>query len=210
MADAIIVNGNLYIGMQQLTASYSSAENASKVAVFDVTTDTEVGSAIPLTGHNLETLVLENNTLYAVSRGDHGNTDFGAIDVINTQDNTVSTLIDGNSTTFQDKGLGHIVDLTIHDNNAYILGSTVYQTASLFTFDLTNAALGDKVARFSDQNITAIEEGPKGNLWVLSAVSSEPGVYKLDPSNATVMTKPDNQEAFIPTTLNPKSIVFVK
>lgn len=218
MSDAVIVNGKLYIAMQRLRTGatkegkYGPSDvrdytNESKVAVFNINNNQEIGSAIILTGHNVQSLVVEGDNIYAVSRGDYGS-DFGAIDVIDSNTNTITASFDGAQQSAQDQGLGHIVGLTVHNNNAYILGSPSYKNASLFNFDITANTLGSKIDFLAASNITNIAEGPEGFLWLLSAKDDNPGVYKLAADTAQPVKNANGGKAFIATELNPTTIVF--
>lgn len=222
MSDAISVDGKLYIAMQRLRNGQSKQgqygeydvrnyANDSIVAVFDVSTDTEIDTSpsdsenlngIILNGHNVQSLAYQGNTLYAASRGNYYD-DFGTLDAINLTNYEVSTVISG------DENQGAISDVTITtDGNVFVMfDKSGYDDNGEYTY-LHNVAKLDgssiESSIFTSYiHLTDIEADPNGFLWISSAVSSYPGILKIDPNNYA-------RNLFLTTTLNPSKIVFAK
>ena len=211
MADALLIDDKLYIGMSQLTASWGY-ENPSKVAVIDIKTDKESAQAITLKGNNLITMVQDGDSIYVANRGNGGysGVNFGTLEKINTNDNSVEMILNANNDALQkeDNPLGHIVDVTVHDDAAYLLTYTAWQSARLHSIDVENKSIIKNLDFLKGKNISGIEKGPEDYLWVLSGDTAKPGVYKLNPKDASIAKKSNGEDAFIPTLLPAINIVF--
>ncbi len=223
MSDALIVNGKLYIAMQRLRNGATgegqygpydirSYTNDSLVAVFDITTDVELEAspidenykAITLSGHNVQSLNVLNDNIYAASQGDYFQ-DFGLLEVINTTDYSVNTLIQGT------EEIGAIKDASVvsatlgyvlTDLSGYV-GDVWTPKNKLFPFNPSTGQMDIVMSDFDTIFLTDIEVGPNGYLWVLSSVSSNPGVYKVDSTGS-------DENLFLETNLNPSKITFKK
>ena len=212
MSDAIISNNKLFVAMQRIGSSYNFS-NDSKVAVFNIETDQEIDTspsdtenekAITLNGHNVSSLTTQGSIIYTASRGNYSN-DYGILESINIDNYQLETVIEGSET------LGHITNSAVisaqkiyvlSDYSASINGTYTYQY-NLFEFDSINNSIVTHLSEFTGTNISDIELGPEGNLWIASAENENPGVYKIDVANNTKI-------AFIETILNPTKIVFAK
>ncbi len=223
MSDAVVVNGKLYIAMQRLRngstkeglygpSDVRSYTNSSLVAVFNTDTNEELEAspsdinfkAITLSGHNVQSLNVFNDSIYAATQGDYAS-DFGLLEVIDTTDYSVSTLIEGSSE------FGAIKDTTVVSaTQGYVLTDRSGKVNDVWTsmhklypFNPTSGQVDDVMSDFDNIHLTDIEAGPDGYLWVLSAVSSNPGVYKVDTAGTEV-------NLFLETNLNPSKITFKK
>lgn len=225
MSDAVIANNKLFIAMQRIRTGATAQgtygpydvrdyTNDSKVAVFDIKTDKEIGEAITLQNHNVSGLQVKGDLIFANSRGDYFQ-DFGGLDIINSKSNTLTSSFNASDEKWQDLGLGFLVDLAISGDRAYILGDKsktidgIYTYLNtIFKFDLSSNEILEKVEFLKDSNIPNIETGPQGNLWVSSAKSDNPGVYKLDFETLEIKKNANDEDAFIATELNPDRIIF--
>ncbi len=221
MKDAALVNGKLFVAMQRLrngsqSGGYDNRDytNFSMVAVFDIETDIELDASpnddsfkgITLAGHNVQTLNAFGDKVYVSSRGDYGQ-DYGLLEVIATSDYSVTTLKQGTDE------LGHIVDAAIISaTEGFILGDLsgypvpgVYENYTykhkIYPFNPSTGQVEEAMTDFENIHLSDIEAGPDGYLWVLSAVDSNPGVYKVDITGVE-----DN--IFLETNLNPVKIAF--
>ncbi|MFT6153274.1 MAG: hypothetical protein ACJA0E_001058 [Bermanella sp.] len=212
MSDAVIANGKLFIAMQRIGSSYNFS-NDSKIAVFDVLTDTEIetspanaadGKAITIQGHNVQALSSFNNTVFVASRGDYA-ADYGLLESINTSDFSLQTIISGS------EEIGHIENVeAISSDRIYILSDFSGSIAGTYTYQLNihdvnviTKSITAELTSYKGTHISDIEMGPEGNLWIASSVSSNPGVYKID-------TNTNTEIAFIETNQNPTKVVFKK
>lgn len=221
MSDAILIDGKLYIAMQRLRNGQSADgqygpydvrdyTNDSIIAIFDVATDTEIDTTpsvlddlkgIVLNGHNVQSLAYEDNTLYAANRGNYFN-DFGSLDAINLTSFEVTTLFSGT------EEIGAISDVAVTtDRDLFILLDKSGYVNDEYTYlhNVAQLASGniDSTVFVSYAHLTDIAADKNGFLWIASAVSSYPGVLKIDPDNYS-------RNLFLPTTLNPSKIVFSK
>ena len=223
MSDAVIVNGKLYIAMQRLRNGATgegqygpydvrSYSNDSLVAVFDTETDIELEAspndtnfkAITLTGHNIQSLNVFGNNIYAATQGDYY-IDFGLLEIINTTDYSVSTLIQGTSEIGAIKDAAVVsasLGYVLTDLSGYV-GDVWTPKHKLYPFNPTTGQMDSVMSDFDNIYLTDIEAGPNGYLWVLSAVSSNPGVYKVN-------TAGSEANLFLETNLNPSKITFKK
>lgn len=221
MSDAILIEGKLYIAMQRLRNGQSGEgqygpydvrdyTNDSIIAVFDVATDTEIDTTptvlddlkgIILAGHNVQSLAVDDNTLYAASRGNYYD-DFGSLESIDLETYELTTVFSGTDS------IGAISDVAITtdgdlflllDKSGYVNDEYTYQhnVAKIVSGSIDSSIFVSYV------HLTDIEADNNGFLWIASAVSSYPGVLKIDPDNYS-------RNLFLSTTLNPSKIVFSK
>lgn len=212
MSDAVISNGKLFIAMQRLRngktgeGSYGPYDirdytNDSIVAIFDIETDNELDSVV-LSGHNVQSLTVSSNSVYAASFGDY-DSDYGELESINTTDYSLTTIFSGNSS------IGSIKDVAvISDTEGYVLTDQSQRIANVYTYFLNVMAfnpstneLGNVVNDFSGRHLSDIEVGPDNYLWVASSEDRNPGVYKVDPAGV-------EEDLFLGTNLNATKIVF--
>ena len=210
MTDAIISNGQLYIAMQRLGGGYNYA-NDSKIAIYNTETDLEIDTtpkdtndekAITLVGKNVQSITSKGNSIFIASRGNYGD-DYGVLETINTSNYSLTTLLSGSSE------IGHITDVAaISNGHIYIVGDYSGVIENVYTyqqrvmdFDVATKTITATIEKLTGTHISDIETGPEGNLWIASSISSNPGVYKFDPSTNTEI-------AFIETNLNPNKIIF--
>ncbi len=218
MIDAVITDGKLYIAMQRLRNGAEASwggdaydyTNDSMIAVFDITTDLELEASpsnttfkgITLQGRNIHSLNVFENTIYASSKGNYFD-DFGLLESINTNTFEVNTVFAGSSE------LGAIADSAIISaTQGYILTDLSKTIDDVYTYqhkvlpiNLSTGQVDGALAGFDNIHLTDIEVGPNNYLWILSAVNSNPGVYKLDVTN-------NEEHVFLKTNLNPHKIAF--
>jgi hypothetical protein len=221
MKDAIVVDGKLFIAMQRLRngSQFNGFDNydytnSSMVAVFNIENDIEIDASpnndnfkgITLTGRNVQTLSVFGNKIYTASRGNYSQ-DYGLLEAINISDYSVTPLVQGTAE------LGHIADTTILSaTKGFILGDLsgypipgVYENYTykhnIYPFNPSTGQIDAAMTDFNNTHLTDIEIGPDNYLWVLSAVNSKPGVYKVDTTGVE-----DN--IFLQTNLNPINIAF--
>ncbi|WP_396587296.1 hypothetical protein [Bermanella sp. R86510] len=131
--DAVVLNNTLYILMQRQNQSFTA--QTAYLAVFDIsdplspveedTNSSQNGlKGIPLNNKNPSALDVLGNQIFVANRGDFS-TNQGGLDVVNTTNGSVTTIIDGNTfpdlnTTNSESGnaqLYHITDVSIVDQN---------------------------------------------------------------------------------------------
>lgn len=218
MSSAVLHDEKLYVAMQRLRngsvgeSGYPNYvyTNQSKVAVIDINTDLEVDTtpndssnekAITLEGTNVQTLSLNGDLIYVASRGDYG-TEYGTLEVIDTFDYSLTTLVDGDSVS------GHIQDVVAIDSNkVYFTVNFSYFDADfefvsnygLYKYDGSDAQV--VIAGSDSQEFPDIEKDSSGNLWLANGDATNPGVYRYD-------TTTDASNLFLATELTPRKIVF--
>lgn len=214
MAVGTIIGDRLYVGLQRLHNGSSFVyTEPSLVAVFDINSDQEIDStpeqvndfnAVVLNGVNIQSIFAYDGTIYTASRGDYGN-NFGYLESLNTETFETEIVVNGSSS------VGHIVDSVVMSNTlGFVLTDSSRYVDNVWTSKNTlytfNPSLHDSttaISQFSNTPIKGIELGPEGYLWVLSAKSSNPGLYKVNPTDTS-------KYSFMETTLNPDKLAFRK
>jgi len=197
MENGIIVGHYLLITMQRLTGYIPS--NISYVAVFDITTDTEVDTGYPGDGDKKGIpLVVRNpfsDIVYAASEdavyvqgygsfGYSGEDMYtGGIEKINLSDfSTEVVLDDGDETTHP---YGNIAALAVVDaTTAYFIGAQDYMTQNLYRLNpSTGVVTQSSIANLSGIQLSGLKLDPKGRLWVGDV--SNASMHIIDPSTDT-------------------------
>lgn len=218
MSDAILHDGKLFIAMQRLKngSADRSYENGSKIAVYDISNDTEIDTtpsnindemAITLVGANVSNMSLLGDSIYIASRGNYTSTGefalFGALEILNTTNYSLQTLVLGSEEQ------GHISDV------AAIADGSIYFTADFSgmvndewvsktgLYNFTGSSVTNLIDESYNLELPDIEKDNFGNLWVASANPSNPGIYRFDILN-------EEANLFMPTLLVPRKIVFRK
>jgi hypothetical protein len=208
MSDGTIHNGKLYITLQRLASDFSPS-NTSCVAVFDVSSNTELdtgqGSSacnnkgIPLNNRNPSEILYQNNVgLLVQNTGDYApDYTISGIDKIDPSAYSVSTLVQANS------GTGLITNIAVaNENKGYFLGYDSFGSLDLRSFDPSSGNVDSGVvAGLSGVDLRDLAMGPDGRLWVGDARTGNPGLRLLDPGS-------DSELDFVGTDLLPKSITF--
>lgn len=186
MIDAVISNGQLFIALQRLDSNFS-ASNTSYVAVFDVSTDTEIDTGkgenglrgIPLNGRNPNSIqALPGGDLAVVSEGFEpfmGDIQFtGGIDLIG-DDFSVTAL------TSDSADSGRSVGLAVIDNNQGLLRiSRGFDSNSVVRINLATGERGDTLGDLQQRPLRDIAIGPDQRLWVADAAPSNPAIRRYD------------------------------
>lgn len=193
MENGLIVGNYLFITMQRLT-NYIPSSKAAYVAVFDITTDTEVDTGdrgdsvkgVPLTVKNPFSDIVysaSENAVYVQGYGSFGYSGepkfTGGIEKINLGDfSTQVVLDDGDETT---DPYGNIAAFAIvNPTTAYFVGSQDYMTQTLYKLNpATGVATPTSVASLTSTQLGRIQLDPKGRLWVADVANAS--IHILDP-----------------------------
>lgn len=205
MSSATIVGDKLFVAMQRLDSSWQPS-NTAYLAVFDITTDTEIDTGmdsgslkgIPLIGKNPMGLTYHNQLGLLVQHQGAYTPDYtGGIDVVDVDNYMVEQRVDDNAST----GLiSSIVIATV--DRGYYLSYGGWQNITLRAFNPTTGVVEDgAIAGLSGQDLRAIGIGPQGQLWIGDATSSKPGLRIIDMAS-------DSQTGFVATSLLPIDIAF--
>lgn len=205
MVEAVLDGQTLYVVMQRLDSNWQPQQ--AYVAIIDVsdsenpievdTQPSEEGlKGIGLNVTNPFHIGVHNGYVYVAGRGNYGS-DTGGVDRIDTMDYTVTSLIssetfsDFNSVSNDDNNSNdqyfHTTDLVvIDDTQAYVLaniemGYTTLET-KLVRFNPSNL---DGYTVVEDEgvvgkNISFIEHGPNGYLWIGISNADKPALSLLD------------------------------
>jgi len=215
--DALIVGDRLYILMQRLTEF--TPDKVGYVAVFDITTDTEIdtmqgqdgllGVALsttnPLSLHHVEAtgdvLVLGRGNIFG-SMDVTGDPYTGGIEAIDTTDFTTAMLIDDGTDADNNGFFSEVV--IVNDNLGYITTYASFQNTTLRSFNPTTGVLNtDVVAGLADLDVGAMGVDPMGRLWV-GIGGDMPGYRVIDPADNSVLIER------VATEFQPINIVFVQ
>jgi len=220
MAAGAVVDGKLFIVMQRFEL-FQTLQTAY-VAVFDTVTDQEIDTGkatnnlkgIPLSIKNPLNIgyLAENDRIYvqATGKSEFGSSPAeytGGIETINPDDyNTQLVLDDGDE---NDHPFGQILNMAlVTQSQAYFIGSTAFQTNSLYRFNPTTGAIFSDVngpvavAGLFDSNLTSLAVDRNANLWVGNGDLAAPGMVVIDTADDSV------EEALIGTNLNPVETCF--
>ena len=206
--NGLIVNGKLYLLLQNIDYNKNYNPATAHVIVYDVKTDQQL-QAITLPIMN-PTKMIYNKTLNKIFIQASGDTypdyDYtGGIATINPDDDSVATLIDDNATTKA------IIDIAIvSDKLGYYIGAEVIKDKDsnliylnyLKQFNPSTGAIEPgTISEFDGKDLSDIEVDQNNKLWVASF--GESGVYVMDTSTNTI------DGSMISTGLPPYNIVFI-
>lgn len=208
-ADGIIVDGKLYIMMQRLQ-SFSPADEGvnAYVAVFDIDTDTEIDTnpndaienrkGIELDIRNPNKLVYQENVgLFVQASGDTFGEAYygrapgytGGVSKIDTDNYSLTMIVDDGSDTEGDHPYGYIYNLAIVDaDNAFFLGYEAYQTTTLYHFNPTTGAVSGAISDVTGLDVSTLAVGPEGNTWVGISDAADPRISLLDTTGTILDT----------------------
>ena len=220
MAAGVVVNGKLFIVMQRFEL-FQTLQTAY-VAVFDTLTDQEIetgrGTAnikgIPLLVKNPVTVeyLAENNLIYVQATGKFpfGSSPAeytGGIEAINPDDYATQLILDDGDENNQP--FGQILGMAlVTPTQGYFIGSTAFQTNSLYRVDPTSGEVFSDVngpvaiAGLFDANLTSLAVDRNAKLWVGNGDLAAPGMVVIDTADDSI------EEALIGTDLNPVETCF--
>jgi len=212
-ADALLVDNKLYVLIQNLDAAWTPG--TAYIAIFDTenkhaeiatNTDSNTPLGIPLKGTNPSTMeyLSANNSLYVSGMGAWANTstdpvtppDYaGGIEQINLSDYTTQIIVDDGETYGQTTNIA-----ILSSTRGYFIGYTAWKDTAVYSFNPTTGVV-DATALLENADISDIEIGPLGNLWVSNR----------DESGITIFDTVDNSvfKAVIDTDLKPNDIEFI-
>jgi len=211
MTDALIVDDKLYILMQNLDRDNGWIPQTAYVAVIDTNngndeietnTDANTPKGIQLTVTNPNKMVYlsSNNTIYISGVGPYFPADYsGGIESINLADNSTSLVVDDGDTDTHPYGQINNIAI-LNSTRGYFVGYSAWQDTAIYSFNPTTGAVDD-TALLENKDISDIEIGPLGNLWVTDRNNS----------GITIFNTVDNSvlKELIDTDLVPSDIEFI-
>lgn len=212
-ADALLIDNKLYVLIQNLDANWTPG--IAYIAVFDTenshaeiatNTDSATPLGVPLKATNPSKMeyLSTNNTLYVSGIGSWANTltnpvtppDYaGGIEQINLSDYTTQIIVDDGETYGQTTNIA-----ILSSTRGYFIGYSAWKDTAVYSFNPTTGVV-DATALLENADISDIEIGPLGNLWVSNR----------DESGITIYSTVDNSvfKALIDTDLKPNDIEFI-
>lgn len=214
VSDGLIVDGKLYLVMQNLDTTNGWVPTQAWMAVFDTNDNTEIdtdndsatpnGIALKTKNPSKLNYSSSNNTIYVSSIGKYAYGDSpadfsGGIEAVKLSDYSTSLSVDdGDDTTHP---YGNIIDLAIlSDIQGYFVGYESWGVTALYAFNPSTGAVNETPLA-ENMDIADIEIGPQGHLWVTNR--NENGITIFDTTNNTVL------KDLISTVLTPVDIEFV-
>ena len=211
MTDALIVDDKLYILMQNLDRDNGWIPQTAYVAVIDTNngndeietnTDANTPKGIQLTVTNPNKMVYlsSNNTIYISGVGPYFPADYsGGIESINLADNSTSLVVDDGDTDTHPYGQINNIAI-LNSTRGYFVGYSAWQDTAIYSFNPTTGAVDD-TALLENKDISDIEIGPLGNLWVTDRNNS--GIRIFNTVDNSVLKE------LIDTDLVPSDIEFI-
>lgn len=218
----VIVDDKLFVVMQRLTG-FNPIETGY-VAVFDVTTDTEIDTlqgdslmGIPLNSLNPTDIRFNEATdeIFVTGRGNifvefnmlEADPYSGGLFAIDAETYAVSQRLDDGD---QANNNGFIAEtLVVSDTKGYV---AMYANAApddgsprttLFTFDPSTGIMGEQVSSVVSQEVATLDVGSDGNVWMGVNSADAPGFVRINAEDDTLL------EPFIPTSFAPLNIIFL-
>ena len=216
VTDALLIDNKLYLLIQNLDRDAGWVPGQAYLAIFDTSDDTEVetnseaatpkGVALKTKNPQKMNIVEGGSTIYIASVGRYGSSysqrapEFtGGIESVNmTTYDTAIVIDDGDDTTHP---YGNINDIAVlNDSRGYFVGYTAYMDTALYSFNPSTMEV-DATPLMVNKDISDIEIGPLGNLWI--ANRGESGITIIDTVDNSVLKE------LIDTDLVPYDIEFI-
>ena len=216
VTDALLINNKLYLLMQGLDRDAGWVPGQAYLAIFDTTDNTEVdtnseastpkGIALKTKNPQKMNIAEGGSTIYIASVGRYGSSfsqraaEFtGGIESVNmTTFDTAIIVDDGDDTTHPYGNINNIA--VLNDTRAYFVGYTAYTDTALYSFNPTTKEV-DATPLMANKDISDIEIGPLGNLWITNR--GESGITIIDTVDNSVLNE------LIDTDLVPYDIEFI-
>ena len=207
-ADALLIDNKLYVMIQNLDANY--APGVAYVALFDTensnleietnsNSDTPKGIELKTTNPKKMEYLATNNTIYLSGVGSYAPDYAGGIEKINLADYSTEIIVDDGDVN--EHPYGQTVDIAIlNSTRGYFVGYTAWKDTAVYSFNPSTGKV-DATPLLENADISDIEIGPLGNLWVTNRNQS--GVTIFDTVDNSVF------KALIDTGLAPNDIEFV-
>jgi len=218
-SDALLIDDKLHVLMQNLDRNDGWTPGVAYIAIFDTAnenieietnSDENTPNGITLTTVNPSTMeyLSSNNTIYVSSIGEYAKSYTtpitpavysGGIESIDLSDYSTNLVVDDGDET--DAPYGQTVNVAIlNSTQGYFIGYNAFQDANIFSFNPTSGDV-DETPLLVNKDISDIEIGPMGNLWISNR--SESGITIFDTVTNTV------SHELIDTDLLPNDIEFL-
>jgi len=212
MAGGVIVGNKLFIILQRLESWASTV--TPYIAVFDITTDTEIDTGIPnpdgVLGIPLDIrdplaiqYLAENNTIYVQGIGSYFPVEYTG-GIVSIDPDTYATAMVLDDGTDANHPYGQISGMAIVSAaKGYFVGYDGWGDNTLYSFDPATGVVGSSVAGLENKSIAGMESGvyPDDNdmLWICNQTDA-----RVDILNIT----DDSIDESVSTSLNPLKVVF--
>lgn len=217
MAKGVIANNKLFIILQRLD-SFFCPSNTAYVAVFDVTTDTEIdtglgqgnmkGIPLPIKDPLSIQYLPQNNKVYVQGVGAYpGFCDpiydyTGGIVSINPQTYATAVILDDGDATTHPYGLISGM-LMVSPTKGYFVGYAGWGDNTLYEFDPSTGTVAGALEGFEHISISGMESGTyldkNGMIWVCNQTSGTVDI---------VDTEDNALNESLDTNLNPQNVAF--
>lgn len=216
VTDALLIDNKLYFLLQNLDRDADWVPGQAYLAIYDTTDNTEVetnsetatpkGIALKTKNPQKMNVVEGGGTIYVASVGRYASSylerpaEFtGGIESVNmTTYDTAIVVDDGDDATHPYGNINNIA--VLNDSRAYFVGYSDYKVTALYSFNPTTKEV-DATPLMENQDISDIEIGPLGNLWITNR--KESGVTIIDTVDNSVLKE------LIDTDLVPYDIEFI-
>ena len=208
--DAVLIENKLYVLIQNLDRDNSWTPGTAYIAIFNTIDNSEIetntistspkGIALKTTNPSKMDFLSTNNTIYVSSVGPYYPQDFtGGIEGINATNYTTQIIVDDGDVNTHPYGQINNVAI-LNSTRGYFVGYSAWKDTAVYSF---NPATGevDTMPLIENIDISDIEVGPLGNLWVTNR----------DESGITIFNTVDNtvSKALIDTDNVPNDIEFI-
>lgn len=216
VADTIIIGSKLYFLIQNMDRDAGFVPGQAYLAVFNTSDNSEVktnsdsatpnGIALTVKNPNKMAYMDGSDSIYVSGVGryasswDNRPAEYtGGIEAINIDDYTSSVIVDdGDDDTHPYGNINNIAIL--NDTRGYFVGYTAYTNTALYAFNPTTKEVVS-TPLMENRDISDIEIGPLGNLWVTDR--SESGIKVFNTVDNSVLKE------LISTELVPNDIEFI-
>ena len=211
VADALLIDDKLYLMMQNLDRDNGWTPGQAYMAVYDTFDNTEIETnsdastplGIALKGENplkMEYLATTDSIYIAANGPFSGDVLFtGGLEAVDLNNYTSEIIIDDGD--MDNHPYGSINNIAIlNSTRGYFVGYFAYQNNAVFGFNPITGEV-DPVPLMEHLDISDIEIGPLGNLWVTDRAAS--GITVINTVDETVLVE------LIDTDLVPVDIEFI-
>ena len=217
MTAGLIVDGKLFILMQNLDRDNSWVPGVGFVAVFDISTDMEIdtmtpgevkGVALPMTNPKVIRYLPETGMIYIACQGRFESSWAGTPaeytgGILKMDPMTYATEILLDDGEDDNHPYGNISNMAlVSANKGYFIGYVGFGDNTVYSFNPSTGAVdGPVMAELQSKNITDLEVDKNGMLWVGNATDAAVNI---------VDSRTDMLDETVDTNLNPQSMAFVE
>jgi len=210
VTDVLLIGDKLYFLMQNLDRNNGWVPGQAYLSVYNTSDNTEVetntnaespkGIQLTVTNPNKMEYLSTTSTIYISGVGPYFPADYsGGIEAVKLSDYSTEIIVDDGDV--DNHPYGQINNLAIlNSTRGYFVGYSAWQDTAVYSFNPTTGEV-DTTALMENKDISDIEIGPLGNLWVTNR--NESGITIIDTVDNSVFNE------LIDTDLVPSDIEFI-